>query len=72
MTIEETQKAVKELSPNELVFFRKWFVEFDAKFRESNTLESTTEERLKNLRGSLKGKGVLKAFTDEKKRERDL
>jgi hypothetical protein len=72
MTIEEIQKTVKELSPNELVLFRNWFAEFDAKFRESNALESTTEERLKNLQGSLKGKGVLKAFMDEKKRERDL
>jgi hypothetical protein len=72
MTTEEIQQAIKELSPNELVLFRKWFAEFDLKFRESTTLELTTEERLKNLQGSLKGKGVLKAFMDEKKREREL
>jgi hypothetical protein len=38
----------------------------------ANTLESTIEERLEKLQGSLKGKGVLKAFMAEKKRERDL
>jgi hypothetical protein len=72
MKIEEIQKAIKELSPNELVLFRKWFAEFDAKFSELNTVELPTEERLKRLQGSLKGKGVLKAFMDEKKRERHL
>ena len=65
MKIEEIQKAIKELSPNELVLFRKWFSEFE-------TQQSTREEDLKKLRGSLKGKGVLKAFMEEKKRERDL
>lgn len=72
MTIEEIQKAVKELSPNELVLFRKWFAQFDSKFRESKILQPTTEERIKDLQGSLKGKGVLKALMDEKKRERNL
>lgn len=65
MKIEEIQKAIKELSPNELVLFRKWFLAFDTK-------QSTREEDLKKLQGSLKGKGVLKAFMEEKKRERDL
>jgi hypothetical protein len=65
MTIEEIQKAIKELSPNELALFRKWFSAFDAK-------QFTREEDIKKLQGSLKGKGILKAFMEEKKRERDL
>ena len=65
MRIEEIQKAIKELSPNELILFRKWFWEFE-------THQSTREKDLKKLQGSLKGKGVLKAFMEEKKRERDL
>ncbi len=72
MTLEEIQKAVKELSPSDLVHFHKWFTEFNANFKKVNALESTIEERLKNLQGSLKGKGVLKAFMAEKKREKDL
>jgi hypothetical protein len=72
MTIEEIKKAVTELSSEELVLFRKWFTEFDTESIESNTLQSTTQDRLKNLKGSLKGKGLLKALMDEKKRERDL
>jgi hypothetical protein len=72
MRIEEVKNAIKELSPNDLLLFRKWFSEFDANFRESNTQESTIEERLKHLQGSLRGKGLLKAFMDEKKYERDL
>ena len=42
MRIEEIQKAIKELSPNELVLFRKWFLAFETK-------QSTREEDLKKL-----------------------
>lgn len=35
-------------------------------------LKPITLRHIKNLRGSLKGTGVLKALTDDRKRERDL
>jgi AbrB family looped-hinge helix DNA binding protein len=35
-------------------------------------LKPITLRHIKNLRGSLKGSGVLKALTDDRKRERDL
>jgi hypothetical protein len=72
MNIEEIKRAITELSPNDLAIFRKWFAKLDPKFRESNTLEPTTKDLLKKLRGSLKGKGLLKSLMNEKKRERDL
>ena len=31
MTIHEIERAITELSPDELARFRKWFEEFDAK-----------------------------------------
>ena len=35
-------------------------------------LKPITLRHIKNLRGSLKGKGVLKALMEDRKRERDL
>jgi len=35
-------------------------------------LKPITPRHIKNLRGSLKGAGVLKALMDDRKRERDL
>jgi AbrB family looped-hinge helix DNA binding protein len=35
-------------------------------------LKPITPKHIKNLRGSLKGAGVLKALTDDRKREREL
>jgi AbrB family looped-hinge helix DNA binding protein len=35
-------------------------------------LKPITPKHIKNLRGSLKGAGVLKALTDDRKRERKL
>ena len=74
MTLQEIQKAITELSTNELVLFRKWLEQFerDTESRKLNTLQQETQERLKKLQGSLKGKGALKALMDEKKREREL
>ncbi len=74
MTLQEIQKAITELSANELVLFRKWLEQFerDAESRKLNALQPATEEHLKNLKGSLKGKGLLKALMAEKKREREL
>jgi AbrB family looped-hinge helix DNA binding protein len=43
-------------------------------YREGDTivLKPITAKHIKNLRGSLKGAGVLKALTDDRKREREL
>jgi hypothetical protein len=35
-------------------------------------LKPITTQHIKNLRGSLKGSGVLKALMDDRKREREL
>lgn len=68
MNVEEIKQAISELSPVELAQFRKWFEEFENK--RANNL--SVEEQLARLRGSLKGKGMLKALLKEKKREKEL
>ena len=79
MTINEIKRAIAELSPNELVRFRQWFVEFDAKIFDKQIeldaesekltiLPPMTEEHLKKLQGSLKGKGVLKVLMEERRK----
>jgi AbrB family looped-hinge helix DNA binding protein len=35
-------------------------------------LKPVTPKQIKNLRGSLKGAGILKALMDDRKREREL
>ena len=68
MTVEEIKQAISELSPEELTQFRKWFEEFENK--RANI--SSVEEQLTRLRGSLKGKGILKSYLTEKQRDKDL
>lgn len=68
MNVEKIKQAISELSPAEFAKFRKWFEEFEKK----RAKEPLVEEQLTRLRGSLKGKGILKAFLEEKKREREL
>lgn len=68
MNVEEIKQAISELSPEELAQFREWFEGFENK--RANI--PTVEEQLTRLRGSLKGKGILKAFLEEKKREKEL
>lgn len=68
MTVEEIKQAISEISPEELAKFRKWFEEFE-KQRSNN---ESIEKRLTKLRGSLKGKGILKSYLAEKQRDRDL
>jgi hypothetical protein len=68
MNVEEIKQAISELSPEELAQFREWFEGFENK--RANML--SVEEKLTRLRGSLKGKGILKAFLEEKKREKEL
>ena len=74
MNIEEIQQAITKLSPDELFRFRAWFREYEnnAKSGESNDSKESIEDTLKRLRGSLKGKGLMKALMEEKRRERLL
>lgn len=65
MNVEEIKQAISKLSPEEFVQFRKWFEEFENKRANMQSVE----EKLTRLRGSLKGKGILKAFLEEKKQE---
>lgn len=68
MNVEKIKQAISELSPAELARFRKWFEEFEKK----RAKELLVEEQLTRLRGSLKGRGVMKAFLEGKRREMDL
>ncbi len=62
MNVEEIKQAISKLSPEDFGQFRMWFEEFENK--RANIL--SVEEKLTRLRGSLKGKGILKAFSEEK------
>ena len=75
MTFQEIQKAIIELSPNELARFREWFKKFDAQTWneefESNAKtgeldKAKTEEYLKKLQGSLKDRGGLKTLAEDR------
>jgi hypothetical protein len=70
MNNEEIQQAIVKLSPEELARFRVWFKKYedDVKTREL-TDSKQIRETLRRLRGSLKGKGVLKALMDERRKE---
>lgn len=63
MKMQDIQRAITALSPAELAVFRKWFERFQPEAQDG---------QLRKLQGSLKGKGLLKAFMAEKKREREL
>jgi hypothetical protein len=71
MHIEEIQQAISELPPEELARFREWFREYESNAHagELNDSQEPFEEILKRLRGSLKGKGVLKALMEERRKE---
>lgn len=71
MNIEEIQQAVSKLSPDELSFFDKWFKEHISNLKPGEPDSSTApiEETLKRLKGSLKGKGGMKTFSEERRKE---
>lgn len=73
MNVEEIQKAIAKLSPDELARFRAWFKEYENNAISGNAIDSkeSIEDTLKRLRGSLKGQGLLKALMEEKRRERE-
>jgi hypothetical protein len=71
MHIKEIQQAITKLSPDELAQLREWLREYEGKvkagaFEDSN---ESIEDTLKRLRGSLRGKGVLKTLMDERRME---
>lgn len=71
MNIEEIQQAITRLSPDELAQLREWLKEYENKIKAgaSDDSKASIEDTLKRLRGSLKGKGLLKALMEEKRRE---
>lgn len=71
MNIEELKQAIMQLSPDELSRFREWFKEYENNINtgELNDSQETFEETLKRLRGSLKGKGILKTLMEERRKE---
>ncbi|MCC6569809.1 MAG: hypothetical protein IT315_11285 [Anaerolineales bacterium] len=71
MDVEEIQQAITKLSPDELARFRSWFKEYENNAKLNDSKESI-EDKVKRLRGSLKGKGALEALMEEKRRERLL
>lgn len=68
MNVEEIKQAISELSPEELTQFREWFEGFENKRANNESIE----KRLARLRGSLRGSGLLKAYMEEKKSEKEL
>ena len=74
MKIEEIEQAIIELSLDELSRFRAWFKEYEIIVDSGKSSDSQlpTKETLRKLRGSLKGKGVLKALMEERRRESNL
>jgi hypothetical protein len=71
MNIEEIQQAISKLSPDDLTHFRTWFKEYmdNIEVEGLNDSQETLEDRLKRLRGSLKGKGILKALLEDRRKE---
>jgi len=70
MNIKEIQQAITKLSPNELARFRVWFKEYEVNVNAGELNDSKQfRETLRRLRGSLKGKGILKTLIERRKRE---
>lgn len=70
MNVEEIQRAITNLSPDELSRFREWFREYQINADAGELAKSKQiRETLRRLRGSLKGKGVLKTLMEERRKE---
>jgi hypothetical protein len=71
MNIEEIKQAIAQLSSDDLSRFREWFREYEGKVEagELNDMPESLEEKLKRLRGSLKGKSGLKTLMEERRKE---
>jgi hypothetical protein len=70
MNLKEIQQAITELSPDDLARFREWFKEYGSNVKvEELTDPKQIRETVGRLRGSLKGKGLLKALMEERRKE---
>jgi hypothetical protein len=74
MNLKEIQQAITKLSPDELTALRQWLTKYQAvgKVGLSEEEKETMREKVRRLQGSLKGSGLLEAFMEEKRREREL
>ena len=72
MKLQEIKHAVTELNPKELARFRQWFEKYekDAKSSEldKHSDKALFRKRVKELRGSLKGSGAMKALMEERRK----
>jgi len=72
MKIQDIKHAITELNPKELSRFRQWFERFEHDARSArlnkHTDKASFEKRLKELQGSLKGLGALKALMEERRK----
>lgn len=68
MNIKEIKQAVTELSPNELARFRRWF---DTYYLHALKDHKERKHRVEKLKGSLKGKGLLKSLMADKDFEKN-
>jgi hypothetical protein len=71
INIEDIKQAVIKLSPDELSRFHEWFKEYESKVKASGVHDSRPPIAvlLKKYRGSMKGKGLLKALMEDRRRE---
>jgi hypothetical protein len=72
MKLQEIKHAITELNPKELAHFRQWFEKFEKEAKTSKLDRPTDKallgKRLKEMRGSLKGSGALKALMEERRK----
>jgi hypothetical protein len=82
MKIQEIKRAMTKLNPDELSRFRRWFEKFSVRTRDkqfergrkSGKLDRPAEKilfekHLKELQGSLRGSGAMKALLEERRKD---
>jgi hypothetical protein len=70
MNIEEIQQAIAQLSPDELARLREWLRGYENTDHAGGVGEAPpVREVLKKYRGAYKGKGLLRALMEERRRE---
>ena len=70
MNIEEIQKAITKMSPEELTRFRAWFKEYESNVKSGELSDSQIPIRdlVRKFRGSFKGSGAMKALMEERRK----
>jgi|APDOM4702015118_1054815.scaffolds.fasta_scaffold346055_2 hypothetical protein len=67
MNLQEIEHAIENLNSQDLARLRRWFKKFDTQKRDE--LEKLAiKKRVRELRGSLKGSGALKALMEERRK----